>query len=85
MFDQGHLAKGVILGKMTTIRTGARADGPWGMVGTMTSSGIIAAAGDTAAAAADDTAAAAADDGDGGEKKKKRSKKKVKPTLTLFQ
>ena len=75
MFDKGDIPRGVILGRMITLRTEARADGPWGLVGTMTSGGFIAAAAADTAAAAADTAAAAADDDDESTTCKKKKEK----------
>ena len=77
MFENGDIQDGVLLGKMTTLRTTARAHGPWGMVNVTTPGFNVAAAAASSAAAAADTSAAGDDDAEsGGAKKKSKNKKK---------
>jgi hypothetical protein len=77
MFDKGDIQEGALLGKMTTLRTTARAHGPWGMVNTTTPGVSLAAAAASTAAAAADTTAAGDDDAENGGVKKKTPKTKA--------
>ena len=91
LFDNGHIKENDPLMPLIYLRSGANAEGPWGMASlpglplcppANSLSAGSGAAGSAAAAASDD---AAGDDPGDGDKKKKPRRKQPKPTLELFQ